>query len=115
LARFGRAWRDDKAVDRPPDIDLLTQTPSLIEMMLKLELNQESSMHRGALRHMKIMTSVARNPFLVRYLVEFRRTDKPGRGVLLMLQRMAEIGASEPELREEGEEFILTLFHPRGR
>ncbi|MBT9166441.1 MAG: hypothetical protein DDT25_01126 [Chloroflexi bacterium] len=60
-------------------------------------------------------TSVARNPFLVRYLVEFRRIDKLGRGVLLMFQRMAEIGAPEPELREEGEEFILTLFHPRGR
>ncbi|MCL0098343.1 putative DNA binding domain-containing protein [Dehalococcoidia bacterium] len=60
-------------------------------------------------------TSVARNPFLVRYLVEFRRIDKLGRGVLMMFQRMAEIGAPEPELREEGEEFILTLFHPRGR
>jgi len=58
--------------------------------------------------------SVARNPFLVTYLVEFRRIDKLGRGVLLMFQRMAEIGAPEPDLREEGEEFILTMFHPRG-
>jgi len=56
--------------------------------------------------------SVARNPFIVNYLVEFQYVERLGRGVLSILQNMERLGAPEPLLKEEGEEFIFTIYYP---
>ena len=54
--------------------------------------------------------SVLRNPLIAQYLRDLRYIDKLGRGVQMILRKTKELGFSEPELIEEGEEFILTLF-----
>jgi ATP-dependent DNA helicase RecG len=54
--------------------------------------------------------SYPRNPLIVQHLRDLRYIDRLGRGVHMIFRRIAEIGLPEPGLREEGEEFILTLF-----
>jgi ATP-dependent DNA helicase RecG len=56
--------------------------------------------------------SVARNPFIISYLVEFKYVERLGRGALSILQNMERLGAPEPLLKEEGEEFIFTIYYP---
>ncbi len=51
-----------------------------------------------------------RNPLIAQYLRDLRYIDKLGRGVQMILRKIKELGFSEPELKEEGDEFILTLF-----
>ena len=51
-----------------------------------------------------------RNPLIAQYLRDLRYIDRLGRGVQMILRKTKEVGFSEPSLREEGEEFILTLF-----
>lgn len=59
---------------------------------------------------MKEGYSVARNPFIVKYLQNLRFIDKIGSGIPMILQKMKMLEAPEPLLKEEGEEFVLTLF-----
>lgn len=59
---------------------------------------------------MKIGVSYARNPFLVKYMENMRYIDQLGRGVPMIIKTMKDIGAREPELKEIGEEFIITIF-----
>lgn len=59
---------------------------------------------------MKEGYSVARNPFIVKYLQNFRYIDNIGSGIPMILKKMETLGAPEPLLKEDGEEFILTLF-----
>ena len=59
---------------------------------------------------MKIGVSYARNPFLVKYMENMRYIDQLGRGIPMIFKGMKDLGAPEPELREVGEEFILTLY-----
>lgn len=57
--------------------------------------------------------SVARNPFIVNYLVEFKYVERLGRGILSILQRMDHLKAPPPLLEEKEDEFILTLYYPK--
>lgn len=59
---------------------------------------------------MKIGISYARNPFLVKYMENLRYIDQLGRGIPMILKSMKATGAKEPQLKELGEEFVLTLF-----
>jgi len=54
--------------------------------------------------------SYPRNPLIAQHLRDLRYIDKLGRGVHMIFRKIAEVGLPEPELKEEGEEFILTLF-----
>lgn len=59
---------------------------------------------------MKIGVSYARNPFLVKYMENMRYIDQLGRGIPMIFKNMKDVGATEPSLREIGEEFILTIY-----
>jgi len=59
---------------------------------------------------MKIGVSYARNPFLVKYMENMRYIDQLGRGIPMILKTMKDLGAKEPNLKELGEEFILTIY-----
>lgn len=59
---------------------------------------------------MKVGVSYARNPFLVKYMENMRYIDQLGRGIPMILKQMKELGAKEPLLMEQGEEFILTIY-----
>lgn len=59
---------------------------------------------------MKIGVSYARNPFLVKYMENMRYIDQLGRGVPMIIKTMKDTGAKEPELKEIGEEFIITIY-----
>ena len=59
---------------------------------------------------MKIGVSYSRNPFLVKYMENLRYIDQLSRGVPMIMKNMQNLGAREPELKEIGEEFILTLY-----
>lgn len=59
---------------------------------------------------MKIGVSYARNPFLVKYMENMRYIDQLGRGVPMVIKSMKDIGAREPELKEIGEEFVITIY-----
>lgn len=61
---------------------------------------------------MKIGVSYARNPFLVKYMENMRYIDQLGRGIPMILKKMNELGAREPLLMEQGEEFILIIYRP---
>ncbi len=61
---------------------------------------------------MKIGVSYARNPFLVKYMENLRYIDQLGRGIPMIIKNMKNLGAKEPELKEIGEEFILTIYRP---
>ncbi len=53
---------------------------------------------------------VHRNPLIAQYLRDLRFIDKLGRGIPMVLKKMKEAGFPSPELKEEEDEFILTLF-----
>lgn len=59
---------------------------------------------------MKIGVSYSRNPFLVKYMENLRYIDQLGRGIPMIMKSMENLGAREPQLKEMGEEFILTLY-----
>lgn len=59
---------------------------------------------------MKIGVSYARNPFLVKYMENMRYIDQLGRGISMIIKEMKDRGVKEPDLRELGEEFILTVY-----
>lgn len=59
---------------------------------------------------MKIGVSYARNPFLVKYMGNMRYIDQLGRCIPMNIKAMKDIGAKEPDLKEVGEEFILTIY-----
>lgn len=59
---------------------------------------------------MKIGVSYARNPFLVKYMENMRYIDQLGRGIPMIFKTMRDLNAKEPELKEIGEEFILTIY-----
>lgn len=59
---------------------------------------------------MKIGVSYARNPFLVKYMENMRYIDQLGRGIPMIIKAMKDIGAREPQLKEIGEEFIITIY-----
>jgi ATP-dependent DNA helicase RecG len=61
---------------------------------------------------MKIGVSYSRNPFLVKYMENLRYIDQLGRGIPMIIKTMQKQGAKEPELKEIGEEFILTIYRP---
>lgn len=61
---------------------------------------------------MKIGVSYSRNPFLVKYMENLRYIDQLGRGIPMIMKKMQNLGAREPELKEIGEEFILTIYRP---
>lgn len=52
------------------------------------------------------------NPFLVKYMENLRYIDQLGRGIPMIIKNMKNLGAKEPELKEIGEEFVLTIFRP---
>jgi len=56
--------------------------------------------------------SVARNPFIVNYLVELKYVERLGRGILFIIQKMEHLKAPSPLLEEKEDEFILTLYYP---
>lgn len=62
---------------------------------------------------MKIGVSYSRNPFLVKYMENLRYIDQLGRGIPMIIKNMQNLGAKEPELKEIGEEFVLTIYRPR--
>lgn len=62
---------------------------------------------------MKIGVSYSRNPFLVKYMENLRYIDQLGRGIPMIIKNMHNLGAKEPELKEIGEEFVLTIYRPR--
>ncbi|MDF2883913.1 MAG: recG2, partial [Clostridiaceae bacterium] len=59
---------------------------------------------------MKIGVSYARNPFLVKYMENMRYIDQLGRGIPMIIKEMKDRGVREPDLRELGEEFVLTVY-----
>lgn len=59
---------------------------------------------------MKIGVSYARNPFIVKYMENLRYIDQLGRGIPMIIREMKKAGAKEPDLRLEGEEFVLVLY-----
>lgn len=62
---------------------------------------------------MKIGVSYSRNPFLVKYMENLRYIDQLGRGIPMIIKNMQDLGAKEPELKEIGEKFVLTIYRPR--
>jgi len=60
---------------------------------------------------MKIGVSFARNPFLVKYMENMRYIDQLGRGIPMIIKNMTSISNKEPQLKEIGEEFILTIYN----
>lgn len=59
---------------------------------------------------MKIGVSYSRNPYLVKYMENLRYIDQLGRGIPMIIKNMKNLGAKEPELKEIGEEFVLTIY-----
>lgn len=59
---------------------------------------------------MKVGVSSARNPFLVKYMENLRYIDQLGRGIPMIFSAMKKMGAKEPLLMEQGEEFVLVLY-----
>jgi ATP-dependent DNA helicase RecG len=59
---------------------------------------------------MKVGVSCARNPFLVKYMENLRYIDQLGRGIPMIFSAMKKMGAKEPLLMEQGEEFVLVLY-----
>jgi len=59
---------------------------------------------------MKVGVSYARNPFLVKYMENLRYIDQLGRGIPMILSAMKKMGAKEPLLMEQGDEFVLRLY-----
>jgi ATP-dependent DNA helicase RecG len=59
---------------------------------------------------MKVGVSYARNSFLVKYMENLRYIDQLGRGIPMIIKNMTALGAKEPLLKEEGEEFVLTIY-----
>lgn len=59
---------------------------------------------------MKIGVSYSRNPFLVKYMENLRYIDQLGRGIPMIIKNMTNLGAREPDLKEIGEEFVLTIY-----
>ncbi|HPQ38535.1 MAG TPA: ATP-binding protein [Synergistaceae bacterium] len=59
---------------------------------------------------MKVGVSYARNPFLVKYMENLRYIDQLGRGIPMIFSAMKKMGAKEPLLMEQGEEFLLRLY-----
>ena len=59
---------------------------------------------------MKIGTSFARNPFLLKYMENLRYVDRLGRGIPMIIRQMKNLVGKEPGLEEKGEEFWLTLY-----
>ncbi|HHW43792.1 histidine kinase [Desulfofundulus thermobenzoicus] len=59
---------------------------------------------------MKIGTSYARNPFLLKYMENMRYVDRLGRGIPMIIRLMKNLVGIEPGLEEKGEEFWLTLY-----
>jgi len=59
---------------------------------------------------MKIGVSFSRNPFLLRHMQNLRYTDRPGRGIPMIIRQMVNLVGKEPGLEESGEEFILTPY-----
>jgi ATP-dependent DNA helicase RecG len=61
---------------------------------------------------MKIGTSFARNPMLLRYMENLDYVDRLGRGIPMIIEQMVRKSGREPLLEEKGEEFWLVLFPP---
>jgi ATP-dependent DNA helicase RecG len=61
---------------------------------------------------MKIGTSFARNPMLLRYMENLDYVDRLGRGIPMIIEQMVRKSGREPFLEEKGEEFWLVLFPP---
>ncbi len=59
---------------------------------------------------MRLGISVPRHPFLLRYVQNLGYVERLGRGIPSILRTMRELGAPEPRLQEQGDEFVLTLF-----
>ena len=59
---------------------------------------------------MKTTISVPRNPFLLKYMENYRYIDGLGRGIPMIMRQMRQLNAPEPLLIEDGEEFVLTVF-----
>lgn len=61
---------------------------------------------------MKVGTSFARNPMLLRYMENLDYVDRLGMGIPMIIEQMMKRSGREPLLEEKGEEFSLVLFPP---
>ncbi|MEW6300949.1 MAG: ATP-binding protein [Thermodesulfobacteriota bacterium] len=61
---------------------------------------------------MKVGTSFARNPMLLRYMENLDYVDRLGLGIPMIIERMLQASGREPDLVEKGEEFWLVLYGP---
>lgn len=55
-------------------------------------------------------THVPRNPLLMKFLQDYHYVEKLGRGIPMVVREMKKLGGREPDFRESGEEFIVTLY-----
>lgn len=77
----------------------------------RIEFHSPGKLHNTVtIDKMKIGVSYSRNPFLVKYMENLRYIDQLGRGIPMIIKNMKNLGAREPELREIGEEFVLTIY-----
>jgi len=59
---------------------------------------------------MKLGTSFARNPMLLRYMENLDYVDRLGMGIPMIVEKMREVSGREPSLLKKGDEFWLVLF-----
>lgn len=62
---------------------------------------------------MKTGVSFSRNPFLMKYMENFRYVDRLGRGVPMVISEMKKSVGIEPVFEERGEEFYVSLQFER--
>ncbi len=55
-------------------------------------------------------THAPRNPLLMKFLQDYHFVEKLGRGIPMVVREMKKLGGREPDFRESGEEFVVTLY-----
>jgi len=77
----------------------------------RLQISSPGRLPNGVtVEKMKGSTHVPRNPLLMKFLQDYHFVEKLGRGIPMVVREMKKLGGREPEFRESGEEFSVTLY-----
>lgn len=77
----------------------------------KLVIKSPGRLPNGVtIEKMKVGVAIHRNPTLVKFMDDYNYMDKLGGGVPMIIREMKKVSGREPEIKEEGEEVILTLY-----
>ncbi|PKP61040.1 MAG: histidine kinase [Candidatus Altiarchaeales archaeon HGW-Altiarchaeales-1] len=65
------------------------------------------------IENIKIGRSVRRNHLIAQFLNDYRYMEKLGLGIRMIIREMKDLSGIEPDIKEEGEEFIIILYKKR--